>query len=160
MEHPSWLNPPPLSFGTTQHGKLSADQWRTVGTVSLPITLVRLWSSGDERHVAMLENFLQLVESVETMGLLEIDTERIARADELMMKYLEVSKELYTWAKVQPNNHLALHLGMFLTLFGPVHSWRSFVFERFNYFLQSLNINGKFGRLRYTPYTCIACSKY
>ena len=154
MEYPSWLNPPPLAFGTTQHGKLSADQWRTVGTISLPITLVRTWSSRSTRHVKMLQNFLKLVEAIETMGLLEIDTDAINRADQLMKAYLDEAKELYRWAKVQPNNHLALHLGIFLRLFGPVHSWRSFVFERFNYFLQTLNINAKFGEL-WCLYTCI-----
>ena len=45
MELPSWLNAAPAAFGTTQHGKLSADQWRTVGTLNLPITLIRTWGA-------------------------------------------------------------------------------------------------------------------
>ncbi|OJT10865.1 hypothetical protein TRAPUB_12619 [Trametes pubescens] len=142
---PSWMNAPPLAFGTKQHGKLSADQWRTLCTVNLPVTLIRTWSFQEERRVKMLENFLHIVEAVETFGLLEIDERQIEAAEHLMQKYLDGLKELYKGAKIQPNHHLALHIGVFLRLFGPVHSWRSFVFERFNYFLQSINTNMAFG---------------
>ena len=96
----------------------------------------------------MLRNFLDLVETIELFGLLEISEDEIIRAEMLMQRYLQSAKELYKGSKIQPNQHLALHLGFFLRLFGPVHSWRSFVFERFNYFLQSLNINMKFGKLQ------------
>ena len=148
MEFPGWLNPPPVSFGTTQHGKLSADQWRTVGTINLPITLIRTWSLEGGRRAAMVKNFLEVVEAIETIGLLEIDEDSIQRAEYLMKSYLDAAKDLYRWAKIQPNHHMALHLGIFLRLFGPAHSWRSFAFERFNYFLQSLNTNMNFGVCR------------
>ncbi|KAI0323474.1 hypothetical protein GY45DRAFT_1264508 [Cubamyces sp. BRFM 1775] len=147
---PSWLNPPPLAFGTKQHGKLSADQWRTLCVINLPITLIRTWGFQEPRRVKMLDNFLKIVEAVETFGLLEIDEKQIVAAETLMQSYLEGVKELYKGAKIQPNHHLALHIGIFLRLFGPVHSWRAFVFERFNYFLQSLNTNMAFGELEMT----------
>lgn len=145
MELPSWVNAPPAAFGTTQHGKLSADQWRTLCVINLPISLIRTWSFQEERRVKMLQNFLKLVEAVETFGLLEIDEQKIATAERLMQEYLEGVKELYKGAKIQPNHHISLHIGVFLRLFGPVHSWRSFVFERFNFYLQSLNTNMTFG---------------
>ncbi|RPD61515.1 hypothetical protein L227DRAFT_585676 [Lentinus tigrinus ALCF2SS1-6] len=150
MEVPSWVNPPPVSFGTKRHGKLSADQWRTLSIVYLPVTLIRIWGFQEERRVKMMMNFLYLVETVEIIGLLEIDEERIARAEVVMKQYLDTAKELYKGCKVQPNHHLALHIGVFLRLFGPVHSWRAFVFERFNFFLQSLNTNLTFGDLEVT----------
>ncbi|KAI0351849.1 hypothetical protein OH77DRAFT_1498274 [Trametes cingulata] len=150
MELPSWVNAPPLAFGTKQHGKLSADQWRSLCVINLPVTLIRTWSFQEKRRVKMLENFLEVVEAVETFGLLEIDDDQIARAEQLMQRYLEGVKELYKGAKIQPNHHLALHIGVFLRLFGPVHSWRSFVFERFNYYLQTLNTNMTFGELEMT----------
>ncbi|KAI0323541.1 hypothetical protein GY45DRAFT_1264393 [Cubamyces sp. BRFM 1775] len=157
---PSWLNAPPVAFGTKQHGKLSADQWRTLCVVNLPITLIRTWSYQEERRVKMLQNFLDLVEAVENFGLLEIDNRQIAIAEKLMQKYLDGVKELYKGAKIQPNHHLALHIGVFLRLFGPVHSWRSFVFERFNYYLQTLNTNLTFGELEMTfmMHSCRAAS--
>ncbi|KAL1944059.1 hypothetical protein VTO73DRAFT_3877 [Trametes versicolor] len=150
MELPSWVNAPPAAFGTTQHGKLSADQWRTLCIINLPVSLIRTWSFQEERRVKMLQNFLKLVEAVETFGLLEIDERQIATAERLMQEYLEGVKELYQGAKIQPNHHLSLHIGVFLRLFGPVHSWRSFVFERFNFYLQSLNTNMTFGELELT----------
>lgn len=145
MQLPSWMNAPPVAFGTKQHGKLSADQWRALCIVNLPVTLIRTWSFQEERRVKMLENFLDVVEAVETFGLLEIGEKQIAAAEVLMRRYLEGVKDLYKGMKIQPNHHLALHIGIFLRLFGPVHSWRAFVFERFNFYLQSINTNMTFG---------------
>ncbi|KAH9855117.1 hypothetical protein C2E23DRAFT_724822 [Lenzites betulinus] len=150
MQLPSWVNPPPLAFGTKQHGKLSADQWRTLCVINLPVTLIRTWGFQEERRIKMLENYLELVAAVETFGLLEIDEQQIVDAEERMHKYLDGIKELYKGTKIQPNHHLALHIGVFLRLFGPVHSWRAFVFERFNFYLQSLNTNLTFGELETT----------
>ena len=45
------------------------------------MTLIRTWGFQEERRVRMLTNFLDLVEAVEIVGLLEIDEERISRAD-------------------------------------------------------------------------------
>ncbi|KAH9855542.1 hypothetical protein C2E23DRAFT_684025, partial [Lenzites betulinus] len=150
MQLPSWVNAPPVAFGTKQHGKLSADQWRTLCIINLPLTLTRTWSFQEPRRVKMLENFLEVVEAIETYGLLEIDERQIADAERLMRRYLEGIKELYHGTKIQPNHHLALHIGVFLRLFGPVHSWRSFAFERFNFYLQSINTNMTFGELEMT----------
>ncbi|KAI0655866.1 hypothetical protein C8Q70DRAFT_883543, partial [Cubamyces menziesii] len=88
---PSWMERPPKNFGSASHGKLKADQWRTVCTVSLTITLVRLW------------------------GLRDI-----------------FSHELV------PNHHLSLHLVSCLLLFGPVHGWWAYPFERYNGLLDDI----------------------
>ena len=40
---PSWQQSPPKAFGTSQQGKLKADQWRTLLEFDLPVTLVELW---------------------------------------------------------------------------------------------------------------------
>ncbi|KIJ32207.1 hypothetical protein M422DRAFT_266006, partial [Sphaerobolus stellatus SS14] len=42
---PTWMNSVPQNFGSKRHGKLKADEWRTMITVYLPITLGRLWGS-------------------------------------------------------------------------------------------------------------------
>ncbi|KAI0740921.1 hypothetical protein C8Q76DRAFT_596326, partial [Earliella scabrosa] len=150
MELPSWINPAPRAFGTSQHGKLSADQWRTVCTVNLPITLGRTWGLETGRRYSMLKHFLCLVDAVQTLGYLEITHDDMKRADELLQAYLSGVKELYKGGKIQPNHHISLHITVFLALFGPMHSWRSFAFERFNYMLQTLNINKNFGELEAT----------
>lgn len=146
MELPTWINPAPRAFGTSQHGKLSADQWRTVSSINLPVTLVRTWGLETGRRRDMLQNFLHLVNAIQTIGYLEVDQRDLQKADDLLKRYLEGIKELYKGSKIQANHHLALHLTVFITLFGPVHSWRSFAFERFNYMLQTLNMNMNMGR--------------
>ncbi|KAJ3502990.1 hypothetical protein NLJ89_g8636 [Agrocybe chaxingu] len=43
MITPSWLASVPTDLGEPCHGKLKADQWRTLASVHLPISLMRLW---------------------------------------------------------------------------------------------------------------------
>ncbi|KDR79752.1 hypothetical protein GALMADRAFT_62004 [Galerina marginata CBS 339.88] len=43
MVTPSWLTSVPSQLGSASHGKLKADQWRVLGSVYLPISLIRLW---------------------------------------------------------------------------------------------------------------------
>jgi hypothetical protein len=62
-----------------------------------------------------------------------------------MQSYLVGLVQLYKEAKIQPTHHLSLHLGKLLILFGPVHSWRTWPFERYNYTLQNIKTNKKFG---------------
>ncbi|OSC99540.1 hypothetical protein PYCCODRAFT_1340936, partial [Trametes coccinea BRFM310] len=59
-----------------------------------------------------------------------------------MMKYLESLRELFDHQFV-PNHHLSMHLMECLLLFGPVHAWWAFPFERFNGLLQRMNTNSK-----------------
>ncbi|PCH34433.1 hypothetical protein WOLCODRAFT_148486 [Wolfiporia cocos MD-104 SS10] len=40
---PSWINPAPANLGTSEQGKLHADQWLTACMINFPITLIRLW---------------------------------------------------------------------------------------------------------------------
>ncbi|OSD00157.1 hypothetical protein PYCCODRAFT_1371822 [Trametes coccinea BRFM310] len=150
IELPRWVNAAPVAFGTQKHGKLSADQWRTVAVVHLPVTLIRTWGIESGRRLQMLQNFIDIVDAVETFGLLEIDEDEISHAHKQLVKYLEGVKELYKGAKFQVTHHHALHLALFIRLFGPVHSWRAFAFERMNFLLQSVNTNLKFGDLEMT----------
>jgi hypothetical protein len=61
--------------------------------------------------------------------------------------YLNILKELYPDLAWRPNHHAALHIGPFLLLFGPMHGWWMFVFERIIGLLQKININYKLGEL-------------
>ncbi|KAI0363952.1 hypothetical protein BV20DRAFT_1039670 [Pilatotrama ljubarskyi] len=119
---PSWLERPPRNFGSPSHGKLKADHWRTVCTVSMVITLVRLWGSAtaSPKQKALLDNFVHLVSA-----------------------YLKGVQHLFDWHHLVPNHHLSLHLKECLELFGPVHAWWAFPFERYNGLLQGLNTNSK-----------------
>lgn len=48
MVTPSWLISVPANLGQSSHGKLKSDQWRTLGTTYLPVTLIHLWDQLNE----------------------------------------------------------------------------------------------------------------
>ncbi|OJT15383.1 hypothetical protein TRAPUB_8050 [Trametes pubescens] len=139
---PSWLEPPPKNFGNAAHGKLKADQWRTVCTVNLTITLTRLWgvASAAQRERLLLENFIHLVTAVDLATRRSMSEERAKAFDDHMFKYLQGLRELFAHDLV-PNHHLSLHLVTCLLMFGPVHGWWAFPFERYNGLLGALNTN-------------------
>lgn len=142
---PSWVSPAPMNWGTTERGKLSADQWKTVCTVHLVITLVRLWGGEDGRKYEILSNFMDLITAVVLLNMRFTSESLVVEYEEAILRYLQGLKALYKDAKFKPIHHASLHLGEFLRFFGPVHAYRSFPFERFNYMLQKQNTNAKFG---------------
>lgn len=143
---PSWIERPPLNFGSASHGKLKADHWRTVCTINMVITLVRLWTSStaSEGDRLLLENFLHLVIAVDLATRRSMDPARARLFDEHMLAYLTSLRQLFEHTLV-PNHHLSLHLAACLLLFGPVHGWWGYPFERYNGIIQRLNTNNKIG---------------
>lgn len=89
MTLPSWVDPAPRNWGTTERGKLSADQWRVLYTTHLPVTLIALWSGSSQRHVDMLHNFMYLVTAVRIAGSRVINDEYIDMYEACITKYLE-----------------------------------------------------------------------
>lgn len=144
---PSWIERPPPDFGSPSHGKLKADHWRTVCTVSLVITLVRLWGRNDcpVWEKKMLRNFLDLVIAVKTVTKRSVSEEQIQCYEFHMTRYLKTLRDLYSDHHFLPNHHLSLHLPQCLRDFGPVHAWWSFPFERYNGVISRLNTNNKPG---------------
>lgn len=144
---PSWMQSAPKDLGSIAHGKLSADEWRVASTVHLVFTLIRLWGHYDEteRKRQMLDNYMQLVRAVNVAGSLRISEEEIEDYETSLLNYLRGMKSLYQEASITPNHHIAVHLPSFLRRFGPVHAWRAYAFERFNYLLQKTNTNKKTG---------------
>ncbi|KAI0349527.1 hypothetical protein OH77DRAFT_1499521 [Trametes cingulata] len=137
---PSWIERPPRNFGSRAHGKLKADHWRTVCTIHMVITLGRIWgrdgASAGER--LLLENFVHLVIAVDQATRRTMTPDRARLFDHHMLEYLRTLRALFDHQLV-PNHHLSLHLASCLLLFGPVHGWWAFPFERFNGILQRLN---------------------
>ncbi|KAI6096385.1 hypothetical protein F5141DRAFT_1220913 [Pisolithus sp. B1] len=146
---PSFVSPTPANFGLASRS-LSADQWCSVGTIHLVITLIWLWGFDMGQKGEMLVNYIHLVTAIHWANM--HTTSKFA-ADEYMfhmLEYLRGLVQLYKEAKVQPTHHLALHIGDLLLVFGPVHSWRTWAFERYNYMLQNIKSNNKFGELELT----------
>lgn len=145
-ELPSWVSRAPTGVGTATRGKLTADQWRTLCTVHMPITLIRLWGTSQDRKRRMLDNYMDLIAAIQIGGMLQTSEEYIQLYEEYIMRYLRTMKVLYLEASIKPNHHLAVHLIMFLRQFGPVHSWRAYAFERFNHMLQNIDTNRRIGK--------------
>lgn len=141
---PSWMQRAPKNFGSPSHGKLKADQWRTGCLVNLVITLVRRWGTptATEREKILLNNFLDLVRAVDLATRRTMDMDRAAKFHDYMHSYLNTLTTTFQHDLV-PNHHLSLHLRECLELFGPVHAWWAFPFERFNGIIQNLNTNSK-----------------
>ncbi|PPQ97558.1 hypothetical protein CVT26_002343 [Gymnopilus dilepis] len=156
---PSWLASVPLNLGNAAHGKLKADQWRALGTVHLPISLARLWSlhinQGQDGPRALRNHTILLV----TMALVSaviLATSRTTSADnatayrDYMLSYLEGIQHLFPEYKMRPNHHMAVHIYDYLLLFGPVHSWWTFPFERMIGAVQRMPHNSKIGEVEET----------
>ncbi len=79
-ELPSWITKAPLNWGTVAQGKLSANNWRVICTIHLPITLIRLWRGDDlpDNQKAMLENFMDLVHAVQITNLCSISQKEMS----------------------------------------------------------------------------------
>lgn len=147
---PSWMCPPPHNFGSASHGTLKADEWRTACTVSLPITLIRLWgphSDASERKKEILKNFLDLIHAVKLVTGRSVSAIQIEGYKNFMTSYLQGVVRLFPDSDIVPNQHLSLHTPNALEYFGPIRSWWSFPFERFIGVLQNIKTNMRLGML-------------
>lgn len=141
---PSWLQPAPKNVGSPSAGRLKADQWRTFATVHLVITLVRLWSHLPDKKVH-LDNFLALVTAVRWATMRSTSADHIRIVREKLVEYLSTMVILFPFDNVRTNQHMALHVAECLSMFGPVHGWWTFPFERYNGVIVRTNTNSRSG---------------
>ena len=143
---PSWMSPAPRNWGSAKRGKLTADQWKVVTTVHLPITLMRLWGASQEgRLFLMLCNFMDLSAAIQLANQRIITEKHIEDYERLILRYLLGLVAIFKDTQLQPIHHVSMHAGDFLRLFGPTHSVRTPGFERFNEKLGLQNTNQKSG---------------
>lgn len=144
---PSWINRAPKNLGTSSHGKLSADHWRTACTINLVITLIRLWgkdSSTDEEK-DLLNNFIDVVTVIRWATARCTSEKHVSIVEVHIRRYLDGLVRLFSSAALLPNHHFLLHLPECIRAFGPVHGFWSYPFERFNGIIQRYNTNNKRG---------------
>ncbi|KAJ7432499.1 hypothetical protein B0H11DRAFT_1632072, partial [Mycena galericulata] len=129
---PSWMTSvPPQVGGESSDGKLKSDQWRTLGTVYMPITLIRLWStSEDPQRRELLDLTMDLVSAVILASSHVTSRANSEQCLAFLLSYRTKLKNLFPQYRCHPNHHMALHIPEFLLLFGPVHGWWTFPFER------------------------------
>ena len=153
MISPSWLTSVPTNLGSPNHGKLKADQWRVLGSTFLPVSLVRLWSAvevGNPRSEwcsKILQVTISLLSAVSIASSRVMSVVAVDLYMQHMQSYLSSLKTLFPEYLFCPNHHMALHLREYLVLYGPVHSWWTFPFERMIGMLQQISTNYKAGGL-------------
>ncbi len=145
---PSWLTSVPAQYGSSDgQGKLKADQWRTLGTVFFPLTLIWLWSGPEtSRHRRdLLEVTMHLVSAIIIATSHEVSGNHADMYLHHMKEYRTGLKNLFPGYRSRPNHHMALHLAEHLRMYGPVHGWWTYPFERTIGMLQRISTNYKPG---------------
>lgn len=144
---PTWVSAGPKNPGSKGQGRLKADEWKTLCTIRLPISLIRLWGTRPpgSRTREVLMNYMDLVHAVQLASLRELTPLQVERYEFYMHRYLTRLLELYPGTSISPYQHLSLHFGEHLRRWGPPHSWRCYAFERFNGLMQNIPTNSKFG---------------
>jgi hypothetical protein len=151
---PSWLHSVPSNFGDAKAGTLSADQWRSLALVYLPLALVKSWGEGssppeDATYLRdVLDHTMALFSAVRLACLRTTTEQRLEAYRVYITQYVQNFPSLYHHAMLRPNHHMAQHIYHFLQLFGPVQSWWCFPFERLVGILQRTPHNHKFGECR------------
>lgn len=156
LEHiltPTWMTSVPSRLGQSSHGKLKADQWRTLGTTHLAMSLIRLWaisSTGNDERSRRCSEILRVTLSlISAIILATSHTITRANADAYlvhMSDYINGIRRLFPDYKLHPNHHMAFHIHRYLLLFGPMHSWWTFPFERLVGTVQRMPHNNKIGK--------------
>ncbi|KAJ3899604.1 hypothetical protein F5879DRAFT_781923, partial [Lentinula edodes] len=154
---PTWIQSPPPNWGTPAQGKLSADEYKVVCSISLVITLIRVWGYGTEnlqsRRFQMLLNYLDLVHAIRVLLLRETSRKSRDYYRSHIQRYLETVLVLYPDFTLKPNHHFSLHVLTDLETMGPGHARSTPVFERINHSLQELNANQHLGEIEATMLT-------
>jgi len=146
---PTWVFAAPSNWGTAERGKLSADQWRVVCTIHLPITLIRLWGAKTGRKKEMLNHFMDLVSAVRIANMHISSRNQIKAYNQLIFCYATRHSTLFPDVLLKPVLHAALHIGDMLDRFGPLHAISAPFYERYINFFHRLNTNQKIGRFHY-----------
>lgn len=148
---PTWISPAPKNWGSKARGKISADEWRVIYTIHLPITLIHLWSAGSKRQRMILANFMDLIAAVRVANFKSLSPLHKQLYNHRMFNYAEQVPTLFPNEQLKLSLHVALHLGDMLGDIGPVHAYSAPFFEstpffeRYIKFLHQQNINRKSG---------------
>ncbi|KAJ2912519.1 hypothetical protein MD484_g7899, partial [Candolleomyces efflorescens] len=119
---PLWITPPPHDWGTPGRGKLSANNWRIICCIHLPITLIRLYGRESGRKKRILDNLMVLVKAIRCATSAVTSPQHIRSYNSLIQQYTSGVKELFPDYHILPSHHGALHIGDMLQRFGPKHA--------------------------------------
>ncbi|KAM5544379.1 hypothetical protein V8D89_002039 [Ganoderma adspersum] len=143
---PSWVGSVPYNFSEAAASTPKADEWRTVFTMYLPITLLLLFRQPDSSpHLkAILDHTMQLVCAVLLACKRTMNSSCMERYLQYLRRYIEQLPAIYPDLGCESIHHMAFHIYDFVKLFRPVHSWWAFPFEHLIGQLQHMPTNHKF----------------
>lgn len=163
---PSWMKPAPRRFGSISFGKIGAEEWKTIATISAPITFIRLWwaplkkdksKEGSQppthgssfefyqyRRRSYLTNFLHLSLSMRLAQRRVVTEHTLGLYEQHILAYLEGFKLLFPNRGVTPYMHFSLHVPEVARRWGPYTIYDTNFSEFWNERLQTLNTNSKF----------------
>ena len=95
----------------------------------------------DSDMKAALNHTMSLVSAIYLACARMTTTERASAYHTCIASYVGNLQNLYPTISLRPNHHAAFHIYDYLVLFGPVHSWWTFPFERLIGVLQCLPHN-------------------
>ena len=142
---PLWFTSVPKNFGDQAAGTIKADEWRSLITVYIPIVLISLWGADTPQAdlKLILDNTMDLVSAVYLACSRAMSSERAVAYCLCIANYVGNLKHIHPTFGLRPNHHASFHIYDYLVLFGPVHSWWTFPFERLIGILQRLSSNHK-----------------
>ncbi|KAI6098684.1 hypothetical protein F5141DRAFT_1010583, partial [Pisolithus sp. B1] len=117
----------------------------SVGMIHLVITLIQIWGHSEGGQCEMLNNYMHLITAIHIASLRSTSRGLASHYTDHFKHYLLGVLDLYKEAKLQLVHHACLHFEQLLVGLGPVHSWRAWAFEYFNYRLQRTKTNMHFG---------------
>jgi hypothetical protein len=144
----------PYNFGDAAASPLKANKWHTMSTIYLPLALVSLWGEGTSHPSAdigiklcrVLDHTMAVISAVTLACLQTMSLARTTAYHNYIAIYIQELQILHPEATHRTNQHMAMHIYDFLRLFGPIHSWWCFPFERLIRQLQQITNNHKYGK--------------
>jgi len=143
----------PATVATAPKAKLKSDEWRTWGCLYLPVSFIRLWLKVDpvnekESRRRDLMHLTMLLVSAIVIASSRVTSEENAREYlAYMLGYRQALEKLFPNYLCQSIHHMAMHIPEYLLMYGPVHGWWAYPFERMIGMLQRIAVNSKEGWL-------------
>lgn len=142
---PTWIKKPPINFATTDHGKIRAEEYKSLTFVSLPVTLIRLWNDASEPYQGRLNHFLHLSLAIRILAYQSLTPHYIFLFEYHYSQYLAGLKSLYPFCSIAVVQHLGLHIPYFLRALGPSTRYSEKTCEMFIGMLEEIPTNSKIG---------------
>ncbi|KAG8720110.1 hypothetical protein FRC09_010104 [Ceratobasidium sp. 395] len=143
---PSWMKTPPKNFASVSHGKIGAEEYKSLALVSFTFTLIRLWGQASVGALReRLDHFLHLTIPIRILGYHARTEADVQTFEHHISIYLNDVKRLYPTCSIIPTQHYALHIPHFLRQLGPAVRFNENPAEMFVGMLQDVHTNFKRG---------------